>query len=163
MPTPDELKARLWKSLRSDMTVMLGLVGGEHGHTRPMTSQVEEGDHGPLWFFTSKDSALVQKLAGGTQDASAQFVSKGHDLWASIEGTLTENTDRAVVDRLWNSHIAAWYKDGKDDPKLALLRFDPHKAEIWKDGSSLVAGVMTALGLADPKESYKDNVATVRL
>ena len=163
MSTPEDLKARLWKALRSDMTVMLGLVGGEHGHTRPMTAQIEDGDSGPLWFFTSKDSALVQKLAGGTQDAAAQFVSKGHDLWASIEGCLTENTDPAVVDRLWNSHIAAWYKDGKDDPDLALLRFDPQKAEIWKDGSSLVAGIMTTLGLADPQESYKDNVATVRL
>lgn len=163
MPTSEDLKARLWKALRSDMTVMLGLVGVEHGHRRPMTAVIEEGDSGPLWFFTSKDSALVQKLVGGTQDAGAQFVSKGHDLWASIEGSLTEHTDRAVVDRLWNSHIAAWYENGKDDPKLALLRFDPQKAEIWKDGSSLVAGVMTTLGLADPKESYKDNVATVRL
>ena len=145
MPTPDELKARLWKALRSDMTVMLGLVGGEHGHARPMTSQIEEGDHGPLWFFTSRDNALVEKLAGGSQDSAAQFVSKGHDLWA------------------WNAHVAAWYEHGKDDPKLALLRFDPQKAEIWLDASSIVAGAMVALGISDPKESYKDNVATVRL
>ena len=163
MPTPEELKARLWKALRSDMTVMLGLVGGEHGHARPMTSQIEGDGHGPLWFFTSRDNALVEKLAGGSQDAAAQFVSKGHDLWASIEGTLTENTDRAVVDRLWNPHVAAWYEHGKDDPKLALLRFDPQKAEIWLDASSIVAGAMVALGISDPKESYKDNVATVRL
>lgn len=27
MPTPDELKTRFWKSLRSDMTLMLGLDG----------------------------------------------------------------------------------------------------------------------------------------
>ena len=164
MPTPDELKARLWKALRSDMTVMLGLVGGEHGHTRPMTSQIEEGDRGPLWFFTSKDNALIKKLgSGGAQDAGVQFVSKGHDLWASIEGTLREDTDRAVVDRLWNPHVAAWYEHGKDDPKLALLRFDPQKAEIWLDASSIVAGAMVTLGISDPKESYKDNVATVRL
>ncbi len=80
MPKPDALKARLWKALRSDMTVMLGLAGGEHGHARPMTSQTEEGDHGPLWFFTSRDNALVEKLAGGSQDAGVQVVSKGHDL-----------------------------------------------------------------------------------
>ena len=163
MPTPEDLKARLWKALRSDMTVMLGLVGGEHGHARPMTSQIEDGDHGPLWFFTSKDNALVEKLAGGSQDSAAQFVSKGHDLWASIEGTLTEHTDPAVVDRLWNAHVAAWYEHGKEDPKLALLRFDPQKAEIWRDASSIVAGAMVALGISDPKESYTDNVATVRL
>lgn len=163
MPAPEDLKDRLWTALRSDMTVMLGLTGVEQGHRRPMTAVIEDGDAGPLWFFTSKDSALVAKLAGGAHAAAAQFVSKGHELWASIEGTLRENTDRAVVDRLWNGHIAAWYEDGKDDPKLVLLRFDPHQAEIWKDGSSLVAGVMATLGLADPKESYKDNVAKVQL
>ena len=163
MPTPDELKARLWKALRSDMTVMLGLAGGEHGHARPMTAVIEDGDDGPLWFFTSRDNGLLEKLGGGPQEAAAQFVSKGHDLWASIGGTLRENTDRTVVDRLWNSHVAAWYEQGKDDPKLALMCFDPQKAEIWLDASSIVAGAMVALGLSDPKESYKDNVATVRL
>lgn len=50
-----------------------------------MTSQIEEGDHGPLWFFTSRDNALVEKLAGGSQEAGMQFVSRDHDLWASIE------------------------------------------------------------------------------
>lgn len=162
MSTPEDLKARLWKALRSDMTVMLGLAGAERGHTRPMTAVIEDGQDGPIWFFTSRDNAMVEKLAGGAQDAGAQFVSKGHDLWASIEGRLAEHTDPAVVDRLWNRYIAAWY-EGKDDPNLVLLRFDPQRAEIWKDGSSLVAGVMMTLGHGDPKESYKDNVAKVQL
>ncbi len=76
---------------------------------------------------------------------------------------LTEDTDPAIADRLWSAHVAAWCEGGKDDPKLALLRFDPQKAEIWLDASSIVAGVLVALGISDPKESYKDNVGTVRL
>jgi hypothetical protein len=36
MPTPDELKSRFWKSLRSDMTMMLGLDGIEDGHARTL-------------------------------------------------------------------------------------------------------------------------------
>lgn len=80
------------------------------------------------------------KAADGSQDAAAHFVSKRNDLWASIEGRLTRDTDLAVVDRLWNSHVAAWYEDGKDDPKLALLRFDLQRAEIRLDASSIVAG-----------------------
>lgn len=27
--------------------------------------------------------------------------------------------------------VAAWYPDGKDDPRLALLRFDVEDAELW--------------------------------
>ena len=29
-----------------------------------------------------------------------------------------------MIDRLWNPFVAAWF-EGKDDPKLQLLRFDP--------------------------------------
>lgn len=62
-----------------------------------------------------------------------------------------------VVDRLWNPFVAAWYPAGKDDPTLLLLRFDPAQAEIWLNGSSLVAGLKMLLG-RDPKQDYQDHV-----
>jgi hypothetical protein len=46
---------------------------------------------------------------------------------------------------------------GKDDPKLCLLRCDPADAEIWKDASSIVAGVKLFLGMGDPKEGSGDS------
>jgi general stress protein 26 len=160
MPTPQELQERLWKALKSDMTLMLGLDGVEDGQTRPMTAQLE-GDTGPIWFFTAKYTDLVQGLSENTR-AIAAFASKGHELFASIHGTLSLDNDRTVIDRLWNRYVAAWYEQGKDDPKLALLRLDAERATIWLDGSSLVAGIKLLLGV-DPKESYKDNVADVPL
>ena len=160
MPSPQELEAKFWKALQDDMTVMLGLNGVDDGHTRPMTAQVE-GDHGPIWFFTATDNNLVQALSGRGR-AIMTFAAKGHDLFATVHGGLSLNTDRAVVDRLWNSHIAAWYEGGKDDPKLALLRLDPENAEIWLNESSVFAGVKSMLG-ADPKKDYKDKVAEVSL
>jgi general stress protein 26 len=160
MPTPEELKAKFWKALKSDMTMMLGLVGADDGHTRPMTAQVEN-DRGPIWFFTAKDNAIVQNLNNGNR-AVATFASKGHDLFAAVHGSLRVDNDRAAIDRLWNPFIAAWFKEGKNDPKLALLRFDPENAEIWLDGSSVMAGIKMLFG-ADPKQEYKDNVAKVAL
>lgn len=160
MPTPHELEAKFWKALKSDMTMMLGLDGVEDGHARPMTAQVE-ADRGPIWFFTARDNTLVQNLANGDR-AIATFTSKGHDLFATIHGSVRFDNDRAVIDRLWNRYIAAWYQGGKEDPKLALLRLDPERAEIWLDASSLVAGIKMLFG-ADPKADYKDRVAEVRL
>lgn len=139
---------------------MLGLDGVEDGHARPMTAQVE-GDKGPLWFFTSTDNSIVEKLAEGGR-AIATFTSKGHDLFATIHGDVRFENNRSIIDRLWNPFVAAWYKGGKDDPKLALLRLDPEKAEIWLDGSGLIAGIKMLFG-ADPKQDYKDNVAKVAL
>lgn len=160
MATPQEIEAKLWKAIESDRTMMLGIDGVEDGHARPMTGQIE-GEKGPIWFFTSKDSKLVEMLSSGHR-AIATFASKGHDVFASIRGQLTIDDDRATIDRLWNPFVAAWYEGGKDDPKLQLLRLDAESAQIWLDGSSLIAGVKMLLGI-DPKEDYKDKVAEVEL
>ena len=159
MATHEELEHKFWKTLQSDRTLMLGVDGVEDGHSRPMTALVE-GESGPIWFFTGKPNAVVDHLAQSPR-AIAAFSSKGHDLFASIQGHLSVDNDRAVIDRLWNPFIAAWF-EGKDDPKLVLLRFDAEHAEVWLNESSLLAGVKLLFG-ADPKQDYKDKVADVDL
>lgn len=172
MATDAEIRSKFWKALNSDMTMFLGLAEGEDGHARPMTAQLEEelykdGEyHGPVWFFTSTENHLYQQiqqqeLGGKGPRAMAHFVSKGHDVWATVHGDLSTTRDRATIDRLWNRFVAAWY-EGKDDPKIALIRLDAQDAEIWIDASSLVAGIKMLIGI-DPKQDYKDKVAEVRL
>ena len=156
-----DIKARFWKALRSDRTMFLGMAQGEDGHARPMTAQIEDDEGGPIWFFAASDNALVQKVGAGSR-AMAHFVSKGHDVWATIHGSLSITSDRAMIDRLWNPYVAAWFEGGKDDPKIRLIRLDAEEAEIWIDASSVVAGVKALLGL-DPKKDAKDKVATVTL
>ena len=160
MPSEAEIEAKFWKALKSDRTMMLGLDGVEDGHARPMTAQFEN-DRSPIWFFTAKDTGLVQALSAGDR-AVATFAAKGHDLFATLHGRLSVDNDRATIDRLWNRFVAAWFEGGKDDPKLALLRLDAEHAEIWLDESSFLAGIKMLLG-ADPKEDYKDKVAEVEL
>lgn len=172
MATDAEIRSKFWKALNSDMTMFLGLAEGEDGHARPMTAQLEEelykeGEyHGPVWFFTSTENSLYQQiqqqeLGNKGPRAMAHFVSKGHDVWATVHGDLSTTRDRATIDRLWNRFVAAWY-EGKDDPKIALIRLDAQDAEIWIDASSLVAGIKMLIGI-DPKQDYKDKVAEVRL
>ena len=154
-----KIEARFWKALASERVMMLGVDGVEDGFARPMIVQIDE-ERSPLWFFTSSENHIVDKLSQGRR-AIATFAAKG-ELYASIQGSLSLSQDRAMIDRLWNPQVAAWYEQGKDDPKLRLLRFDAEQAEIWLDGSSLLAGVKSLLG-ADPKQDYKDDQASVRL
>lgn len=163
MADPEELESRLWQELRRDMTVMLGLANGGDGHAQPMTAQLHDRveGRGPIWFFTAKDVDLVRAMGSGAP-ATIHFASKGHDLFASIEGRLEPENDREKIERLWNPFVAAWYEGGKDDPKLQLLRFDPDHAQIWLNENSLFAGVKLLLG-ADPKKDYRDKVAEVDL
>lgn len=162
MSNQAEIEHKFWKALRSDMTVMLGLAGVDEGHTRPMTAQLDgDEDRGPIYFFGSKETELVSELKTDGR-AIATFASKGNDVFATIHGTLSLDNDRAVIDRLWNSFVAAWYPGGKDDPNLTLLRLDADRAQVWIDASSLLAGVKMLLGV-DPKQDYKDKVAEVSL
>jgi general stress protein 26 len=158
-----KLETRLWKALKDDRTVMLGLAGVEEGHSQPMTAQIlhDEDERGPIWFFTSTDSDLVKALTDSHR-AVVHFSSKGHDLFASLHGMLTLDNNRQVIDQLWNSFIAAWYEGGKDDPKLQLLRLDPERAQVWLNENNLWAAVKLLLG-SDPKKDYKDKVGDVRL
>ena len=166
-----ELKRLFWRELSSSPFMMLGLQGVEDSRTRPMTAQIDvpEGcdkdDGGQLYFFASRSEHLVTGM-GQRHDAVATYASKGHDLFAHVHGTLALDQDRAVIDRLWNPILASWYKDGKDDPDLALIRFDTDSATIWKaeTGATLKAAALKALFDIDPgKEHQSDNRAEVEL
>jgi general stress protein 26 len=162
MPTPAEITEKFWKSVKSDRTMMVGLAGVSESLAQPLTAQLDD-DHsqGPIYFFTAKDADLVREM-GGSHPATAYFTGKGHDLFASVEGELVADNDRATIERLWNPFVAAWFEGGKDDPNLQLLRFEPGHAQIWLNDHSLLAGVKLLLG-TDPKKAYQDKTADVRL
>jgi general stress protein 26 len=160
MSDPRDLEISFWKALKSDRTMMLGLDGIEDGHARPMTAQFED-DHGPIWFFCSTDNGLLPLLSHSHR-AIATFVDKGHDLFATVHGSLALDMDATTIDRLWNPFVAAWFEGGRNDPKLRLLRLDTEKAEIWLNENSVFAGIKMALGI-DPKNDYEGKVATVSL
>ncbi|MEO7503903.1 MAG: pyridoxamine 5'-phosphate oxidase family protein [Sphingomicrobium sp.] len=165
-----KLRAKLWKGFEDDRTVMLGLKGVEDDRTRPMTAQVDKGEDGKdeagkIYFFGSKSDGIGQALSSSSR-AVATFASKGHDLFAHIHGTLSPSDDRAVIERLWNPIIASWYKDGKDDPDLQLIRFDTDKADVWEASafSTLKAAGLKLLFNVDPgKEHQKKHQASVEL
>ena len=162
MATDAEITEKFWKALKSDMTVMLGVNGVDDGHAQPMTAIVDEEAGGSyLYFFTTKTNTIIQEMRQ-SERAIATFVSKGHDVWATINGRLEEHQDRATIDRLWNPHIAAWYENGKDDPSLQLIRLDPGSAQIWLNENSVFAGIKSMLG-RDPKKDAQDKVAEVAL
>lgn len=166
------LKKLFWKELQSDRTLMLGLQGVEDDRTRPMTAQVDlpqdgdKEDGGPIYFFASRNEGLGHDLEDGAR-AVAAFASKGHGLFASIHGTLHDATDqRDVIDRLWNPFAAVWYKDGKDDANLVLIRFKAKRAELWESdglGTLRAAALKWAFDVDPGKEEKKEHTAQVKL
>ena len=113
------------------------------------------------------DGGQLEWLGDDGHAAATQLrercIDAGHVEAEVMEACQAQTVTQILIDRLGNRFVAGWFEGGKDDPKLCLLRFDPGSAEVWKDASSLVAGVKMFLGMGDPKEDYKDDVAKVKL
>ncbi|WP_091738193.1 pyridoxamine 5'-phosphate oxidase family protein [Phenylobacterium immobile] len=161
MATPAEIEEKFWKALKSDRTVMLGLIGVEDGIGQPMMAQMLNDEPGDIYIFSSKDTDFVQSI-GQSHPSTLQFAAKDHSLFAAVHGELVLDNNRETIEALWNPFVAAWFEGGKDDPKLQLLRFEPSQAQLWLNENSLFAGVRMLLG-RDPKKDYAGKTATVNL
>ena len=148
------LKEKFWDELKDSPFLMLGLQGVDDDFTRPMTAQIDERR---IYFFAARSENLFKAL-GRTNRAIATYAGKGHKLFASIHGTLTEDMDPAVIERLWNPIIASWFKEGKDDPDLVLLRLDAESADVWEAqaGATLKAAALKMLFNIDPGKEHQD-------
>lgn len=140
------LEKRFREALDESPFMMLGLKGS--GFTRPMTAQIDK--HRKIYFFASRDEELVRNLSG-TSEAIATYSSKGHDFFASVGGRLVIDNDRQKIDELWSPLVEQWYDEGKQDPRLVLLRFDADRADVWNAGTQpLLKAAWVKLTGGDP-------------
>ena len=155
------LEEKFWGALEDSPFIMLGLQGVDQAFTRPMTAQVDDGT---IYFFAKRSEDLVKGMERSSR-AIATYAGKGHNLFASIDGTLALSDDREVLDRLWNPMIASWFEGGKEDPDLALIRFDTTTADVWEadTGASLKAAAIKLLGRDPGKEHREAHRAEVAL
>jgi general stress protein 26 len=157
-----EIEKKFWKALDDSPFVMLGIEGARYGATQPMSANFEDEDRerGCLWFFTANDHDFTRALGESSRGIGA-YSAKGHGLFASIRGTLVIDNDRATIDRLWNPIVAEWY-EGKDDPKLALVRFDLDDAKIWlSDIGGFLKPAFNKLFGRKPEAGMNEKVAEV--
>lgn len=130
MSETGELKKALWKKMEAGPFIMIGLENG--GHSEPLTVQLDKDQVDTLLFFIRRDNRLA---VGGP--AMAQFVSKGQDFFACLSGVARVDEDQALIDKLWSRQAEAWFPAGRNDPSLALLRFDIDEAELWEADVSI--------------------------
>ena len=124
--TAEDYEARFWTALGKHATGMLGLKAT--AHSQPMTAHFE-GD-GPLWFFTHADTHVAKAVASA-QPAMYHYASGDHALHACVHGALVVDRNPAAIDRFWTAEVARWLPEGKNDPRVTLLRFVPDDGQVW--------------------------------
>ena len=150
----EELKEKFWKTLSDSPFVMLEL-DGEPDTAAPMTAQLDKDANHAIWFFTSKDNRFA---AGGP--ATATYSGKGHELHARFAGVLTEETDAARKDAMWNNFVEAWFPEGK--ASALMLRMDLGDASIWSGELGVFNTAKMMLGM-NVRDDIKGGYAEVAL
>jgi len=104
---------------------------------RPMDAQ-EVDDEGNLWFFSDINSDKYREVK---EDKHVQlfFSHPGKNSYLVVNGEADIIFDRKKIDELWSSLIKTWFKEGKDDPNIPLLKVNTKSAYYWDvDGNRMI-------------------------
>lgn len=132
-----DLREHLWDAIEAKRTGMLGACVTPHEHMQPMTAHVERETQ-TLWFYSYNDTDLANHARMG-QHAMFCVESKDNLLQACIGGAMHLERDPERIEKFWNPMVAAWFPEGKKDPRLTLIRFDLEDAKVWFNDQGKIA------------------------
>ena len=127
MATTDEIERLRVLIDKSRIGIITTIDADGHLVSRPMSLKEREFD-GDLWFFTEDPSHKTTEVREHPQVNVSLQSGKG---WVSLSGEAQVVRDAAKIDELWDTGAEAWFTDGRNDPKVALLRVVAHTAEYW--------------------------------
>lgn len=100
-----------------------------HAHARPMAVGELLPDT-QAYFVTGIETPKIAEIEN---DAETLITFQGKTEFATLAGTISVERDRTIIDRLWKESWRAWFPQGKEDPSLCVLRFEPREGEYWDD------------------------------
>ena len=125
--------------------------------TRPMSTQ-EVDDEGNLWFFSGVDSDKNREVKEN-KNVQLFFADPSKSTYLVVNGEAEIIIDYEKFEKYWNPLVKIWFKEGKDDPNLSLLKVTPNTSYYWDvDGNRMVnfvkmiASVATGTNLVTSKE-----------
>ena len=127
-----------FKELVKEVNVCMMITKVRDGKlsARPMSNAKVEDD-GSVWFFTNEYSGKVDEISD-ENEIFLTYSSPTANSYISFNATATLSDDKAKIEELWTPAMNAWFKDGKDDPKILLIHATPIEAEYWDSSSSKI-------------------------
>ena len=97
-------------------------------NSRPMSLQ-ECDKEGNLWFLSSNESGKNMQIE---KDNGVQlYFMNSHDYeYLSIVGEAFIYNDKSTIEEKWSVFANAWF-DGKNDPKVSVIRVTPSEVYYW--------------------------------
>lgn len=120
-----DLKAAFWDRLDDVRTGLLDV----DDRRLPMSPKAD-ADAGCIWFITARGTPMAEAAAAGA-DSAYSLCDDGQGLYGTVKGRLSVSNDAEKLDEVFGLIASSWFEEGKDDPDLMLIRFDPSTAELW--------------------------------
>jgi general stress protein 26 len=124
---------------------------------RPM-SAIKVCDQGNIWFFSEKNSEKNKAIAAD-KNVQLFFSHPAKSSYLVVNGEAEIILDKTKIDELWTPAAKIWFKEGKDDPTISIIKVKPTNAYYWDtDGNrminflKMVASVVTGTNLITGKE-----------
>lgn len=105
------------------------IKAGSPFETRPMAVQ-QIDEQGNLWFLSADDSNKNEQIEE-TPKVQLLFQGSHHSDFLSIYGTATLSKDKAKIHELWNPIIKNWFTEGKDAPRITVIKVAPESGYYW--------------------------------
>ena len=130
---------------------------GQSNGVRPMSVQKID-DEGNLWFLSANDSHKNQEIQ---IDHSVKLFFQGsaHSDFMYLTGKAEIIEDRNKIDELWEPILKTWFTEGKDDPRISVIKVTPEEGYYWdtKHGKAIaflkmLAGAATGKTMDDSIE-----------
>lgn len=141
-----------------EVAMLTGISADGRLLSRPLHTMDVDAD-GTLWFASGYDSEKVREIEANPQ-VNVSYESRGKGIYVSVSGHASIVRDRATIDAKWKPGMGVFFKGGKDDPNLCLIRVEAESAEYW-DGPSTAVGkglyFLTTAVTRDPGNRMTEN------
>ncbi len=159
--THDEKIEKLGELIKDIDIAMLTTIDEDGSlRSRPMGTQQVEFD-GDLWFITAIDTGKTSEILRENR-VNVSYAKPDDNRYVSVSGTAVLINDKAKIDELWSPIYKAYFPEGKDDPRLRLIKVKVEKAEYWESlglVSTIIGFTQAMLGKeSDIAENEKINL-----
>jgi general stress protein 26 len=104
---------------------------------RPMTT-LDTDAEGNLWFFSAVLSDKNRVIKADSQ-VQLYFAHPPKGNYMIVNGNAEVIMDTDKVAELWSDEQEMWFKGGKTDPNIAIIKVTPKNAYYWDtDGDRMV-------------------------
>jgi general stress protein 26 len=126
-------------------------------HTRPVQTLRVDADR-TLWFFTDWSSPKVDELHHDVR-VSLGYADPANHVYVAVSGSASLFRDAQKAKQLWSVEQRAYYPDGPEDARLALLRIRIERAEYWiaPGRASYLVAAATAAATGTPAGVIGEN------